>query len=116
MKDVLYIPDLDVNILSTSAINRNRLSVFFRTGGVEIQRDTTLVASGILRGKMYFLHKSQTALLGVDAGDKGSDSDFFNKTISTLRAAKQSISYRGEAGIAGRLKAKNAKRVVEFPD
>lgn len=58
MKDILYVPDLDANLLSISALNRNGLSVLFQTGGVEIQQGTTLGASGILRGKMYLLHTS----------------------------------------------------------
>ncbi len=116
MKDVLYVPDLDINFLSISALNRNGLGVFFWTGGVEIEQDTTLVASGILRREMYLLHTSQTALLGADAGNTSSNSDFLNGTVLTLGAAKQSTSHPGEAEITERLEAKNANRVVESPD
>ncbi len=88
MENVLYIPDLDPNPLSISAFNRNRHSLFFSTGRVKIKQDTTLIASKILREKMYLLYTSQAALLGKDAGDTNSDSDLLIKTVLTLRAAK----------------------------
>ena len=116
MKDVLYVPDLDINFLSISALNRNGLGVFFWTGGVEIEQDTTLVTSEILRRKMYPLHTSQTALLGADAEDTSSNSDFLKETVLTLGSAKQSTSHPGEAEIMERLEAKNSNRVVESPD
>lgn len=65
---------------------------------------------------MYLLHTSQTALLGADAGNTSSNSDFLNGTVLTLGAAKQSTSHPGEAEITERLEAKNANRVVESPD
>ena len=66
MREVLNGPDLDANLLSILALNRNGLNVLFRTDGVEIRRGNTLMARGILKGKMYLLHASQTALLGTD--------------------------------------------------
>ena len=67
MVDVLHVPDLDANLLSISALNRNGLTVLFRHGGVDIRREGILVASGVMRGKMYYLHSTQTALLSKDA-------------------------------------------------
>lgn len=68
MTDVLHVPRLDANLLSISALNRKGLNVLFKQHGVEIRRGSTLVATGIMRGKMYFLHASQVALLSKSAG------------------------------------------------
>lgn len=73
MREVLHVPDLNANLLSIAALNRNGLNVLFRTDGVEIRRGNTLVARGVLKGKMYLLHASQTGLLGTDVKVKKSN-------------------------------------------
>ena len=62
MTDVLYVPQLDANLLSISALNKKGLNVLFNGKGVEILRKGTSVASGFLRGRTYFLRTSQVAL------------------------------------------------------
>ena len=62
MTDVLYVPQLDANLLSISALNKKGLNVLFHGKGVEILRKGTSVASGFLRGRTYFLRTSQVAL------------------------------------------------------
>lgn len=69
MTDVLHVLELDANLLSISALNWNGLSVFFEKDGVKIRQDNSIVVSGILRSKMYYLHTSRTALISIeDAG------------------------------------------------
>ena len=62
MTDVLYVPRLDANLLSISALNKKRLNVLFHPNGVDIMREGIPVASGILQGRTYFLRSSQVAL------------------------------------------------------
>ena len=69
MSDVLYVPELDVNLLSIAALNRKGLNVSFTQRGVEILREGTLVATGILRGRAYYLRTSHMALEAHDAND-----------------------------------------------
>ena len=76
MTDVLHVPEVDANLLSISALNRKGLSVLFRKDGVDIRQGDNLVASGIMRGKIYFLRSPQTALLSKDAGVLEDISDF----------------------------------------
>ena len=85
-------------------------------GGVEIQLSMRLVASGILREKIYLFHTSQMALLSTDTGDTSFDSEFLNMTVETLGAAKQSISRSVKAEVAKRLEAINTNRVMQFLD
>lgn len=69
MTDVLYVPGLDGNLLSISALNRKGLSVYFHQHGVDIMQDNAIVATGMSKGKMYVLHTSQTALITRDIDD-----------------------------------------------
>ncbi len=69
-----------------------------------------------IKKKMYLLYTSQTAFLGADAGDIGSDSNLLIETILILEAAKQSTARSWKAEIAERLEAKNANRVVKSPN
>lgn len=66
IREILYVPGLDVNLLSISTLNRNRLNVLFKTNGVEIRRGDTLVTSKIFKGQMYLLCTFQMALLGAE--------------------------------------------------
>ena len=76
MTDVLHVPELDANLLSISALNRKGFSVLFRKDGVDIRQRDSLVVSGIMRGKIYFLRSFQTALLSKDTGVLEDISDF----------------------------------------
>ena len=57
MTNVLFVPQLDANLLSISALNRKGHTVSFSQRGVEILRRGTLVATGIPRGHTYLLRK-----------------------------------------------------------
>ena len=69
MTDVLFVPELDVNLLSIAVLNRKGLNVSLNRRGVEIFRDGTLVATGILKGRAYFLHTSHVTLEAHDEND-----------------------------------------------
>lgn len=62
MTNVLYVPQLDVNLLSISALNKKRLCVLFHPDRVNIMRENILVASGLLQERTYFLQSLQTTL------------------------------------------------------
>lgn len=62
MSNVLYVPQLDANLLSISALNKKGLNVLFHQNGVDILRKGTSVATGFLNGRTYFLRSSQVAL------------------------------------------------------
>ena len=63
MTDVMYVPELDANLLSISALNRKGFDVLFRQTRIEIRERNTLVATGIMRGKMYYLQSSQGGIV-----------------------------------------------------
>ena len=69
MKDVLYVPDLDTNLLSISALNQNRFSVLFTGSEVEIRQKGILIASRVLKGRMYLLQSSQVAFFTKEVSD-----------------------------------------------
>ena len=69
IKDVLYVPDLDANLSSISALNRNGFRVLFTGSEVEIQRKGVLVASGVLKGKTYLLQSSQVVFFTKEVSD-----------------------------------------------
>ena len=66
MSDVLYVPAFDSNLLSISALGRKGLAVLFKGNKVEILRKNTCVATGVMRGRTYYLESSQVALMGID--------------------------------------------------
>ena len=70
MKDVLWVSDLNANLLSISALNRKGLSVMFHKDDVEVRKKGILVATGIARGRMYFLRTANIALLITEGGSK----------------------------------------------
>ena len=62
MKNVLLVPGLDANLLSISALNRRGFNVMFSKKGVEIRKGDTLVATGVMRDRMYLLRSANVAL------------------------------------------------------
>ena len=83
MTDVLHVPGLDANLLSISALNRKGFDVLFRQSGVEIREGGTLVATGIMRGRMYYLQTSLVALLSKDAETPRGLSDTPTTSVDT---------------------------------
>ena len=69
MRDVLYVPELDANLLSITALNRRGFTVLFNKTGVEIKRENTSVAIGIMRGRTYLLRTADTALFTTEGGE-----------------------------------------------
>lgn len=54
------LPDLDADLLSTPALNWNDLSALFGEMRVDVIGGDNLIVRGIIRVKMYYLHRSQT--------------------------------------------------------
>ena len=75
MTDVLYVPGLDANLLSISALNRKGLTVHFRRRRVEIGRAGKVVATSHADGKMYVLHTSHVALTSSEGEGDAKDQD-----------------------------------------
>lgn len=67
MRDVLCVPGLDANLLSMTALNRRGLAVvLFTKTGVEIKKENTLMATGIMRGRKYLLRTADTAFYSTE--------------------------------------------------
>ena len=62
MTNVLYISQLDANLLLISVLNKKGLNILFHPSGVNIMQKCTPVTSSILQERTYFLHSSQVAL------------------------------------------------------
>ena len=105
MKEVLHVPDLDANLLSISALNRKGFSVLFKKHGVEIRRRGTLVARGVLKGKMYLLHNSQVALLTTE--------DFSDNENFTLEEDEKVVSTLDEVETAEHIDVNQGKIIDE---
>ena len=58
LTDVLYVPDLDANLLSISALQAKGMVVRFGLSCVEILRKGTCLATGSLVGKTYLLRSA----------------------------------------------------------
>lgn len=92
--------ELDANLLSISALNRNKLSILFEKDGVQIRRGSNIVASGILNGKMYYLHSFQTALISIEDAENSEhtsapkDSEAFDKNVAAGIEASQTLETR----------------------
>lgn len=71
MTDVLHVSGLDANLLSVSVLNRKGLNVLFKNGGIQIRKDEVLVAAGVLREKLYFLHSAQMTLHAGEFAEGG---------------------------------------------
>ena len=84
MTDVLHVPGLDANLLFISALNRKGFDVLFRQSGIEIREGGTLVATGIMRGRMYYLQSSLVALLSRDAETPRGSSDTTTTSVDTI--------------------------------
>lgn len=85
IRKMCYVFDLDSNLFLILALNCNKLNVLFRIDGVKIRQEDFLVASEILRDKIYHLHIFQMALLSTEAKVKN-----LNKTKYTIDAILKS--------------------------
>ena len=63
MKKMLHVLGLDANLFSISIFDRKGFNVLFRKGVVEIQSKNTLMATEIMKGRMYLLRSADRALL-----------------------------------------------------
>ena len=55
LRDVLYLPELEKNLLSVCAMIKLGATVLFEDGVVKIIRNSKLLATGVMRGKLYVL-------------------------------------------------------------
>ena len=69
IKNVLYVPELDANLLSIAALNQRGFTVLFNKTEVEIKRENTSIATEIMRGRTYLLKTIDTALLITEGGE-----------------------------------------------
>ena len=66
MRDVLYVPELDANLLSIHALTRRGFEILFNKTGVRILKGSTLVAIEIAKGRTYFLRTVDTAFYIIE--------------------------------------------------
>lgn len=55
LNDALYVPSLDSNLVSCSALDKDGYDVNFADGKCTISRDDELICTGVLRDGLYFL-------------------------------------------------------------
>ena len=58
--------NLNANLLSISILNWKDLSVMFHKDDVEVRKKDTLMTTGIVRGRMYFLRTINIAFLIIE--------------------------------------------------
>ena len=66
IKKVLYVFELNANLLFISTLNRREFVVTFNEKTVEIKSKNTLIVIEIVRGRMYMLQSVNTALLNSE--------------------------------------------------
>ena len=59
LTEVLYVPELDTNLLSIRALQTKGISARFGLNGVEITRGDALLATGVLIGSSYLLRPAR---------------------------------------------------------
>ena len=59
LTEVLFVPELDTNLLSIRALQAKGISVRFGLNGVEITRGEALLATGVLSGSSYLLRPAR---------------------------------------------------------
>ena len=79
MKNVLWVPQLDSNLLSIKALNRKGLSALFHPEGVKFFRDGTIVVTDFYKSNMFLLRNSKVALKTKEPGDHEEISEEFRK-------------------------------------
>ena len=60
MTNVLYVPNLNCNLLSISALREKGIEMHFRLNNIVFVQKNTRIATGILRGRMYYLKSTST--------------------------------------------------------
>ena len=65
LRNVLYLPELDKNLLSVRAMANLGANVMFEDGMCRITRNCKLLAVGELRGKLYVLKIIQNERLNI---------------------------------------------------
>ena len=63
MKKMLYVSELNANLLFISTFNRREFVVIFNEKSVEIRNKNTLIVIEIAKGRMYMLQSISTTLL-----------------------------------------------------
>ena len=58
LQEVLYLPELEKNLLSVHAMVRGGVIVTFKDDKCEISRNSKILAMGEIQGKLYTLKRS----------------------------------------------------------
>ena len=80
MKNVLYVSKLNANLLSIHVLTRKSFEVLFNKASVRILRKSTLIATGIVKKKTYFLRTIDTALYITE----GKKAPIFEKSVKVI--------------------------------
>ena len=80
MRDVLYVPKLNANLLSIHALTRKSFEVLFNKVGVRILRESTLIATEIAKKKTYFLRTVDTTFYITE----GKKAPIFEKSVEVI--------------------------------
>ena len=86
--------DLNANLLSILTLNRKGLSVMFHKNDVKMRRKGTLMTTGIVKGRMYFLRTANIAFLIIEEKSETTFNQQSVRAISILApfSGKDTIS------------------------
>ena len=92
MRDVLYVPGLNANLLSIHALTRKDFEVLFNKVGVRILRGSILIVIGIARRRTYFLRTVDTALYTTEE----KKAPIFEKSVEIISSGAIDASENSE--------------------
>ena len=88
MKKMLLMLDLNANLLSISALNRRDLTVLFTKGGVKIRKKNILIATEIVKERMYLLRTAVTALYIIEEKETSDSKDSMKAIVKSMSFEK----------------------------
>ena len=80
MKDVLYVPKLNANLLSIYVLTRKNFEVLFNKVGVKILKKNTLIVTEIAKKRTYFLRTIDTTFYITE----GKEVLIFEKSVKII--------------------------------
>ena len=84
MKDVLYVPDLALNMLSVPKANEKGCTVVFKGDKCEVTKEGKVLATGRRSGSLYYLDFASTPKAHVTTAEKESKEDLWHQRYGHL--------------------------------
>ena len=92
MRNVLLMFDLNANLFSISTLNRKGFTVLFIKDGVEIKREDILIATKIVRRRMYLLRTVVTAFYIIE----GKETSIFENSMRIIISEAIDVSKKSK--------------------